>query len=400
MGECLGSSYKAVMTLVLLCLAHFLVDFMLGIWPIYKMMASLDLAKAGFIVAVAAFLGEGAQIGFGVFSDRGYRKQLVIFGVLAATSSIFLAYSREYFPLFILYLITCLGSGAFHPTAAGIVSNLNPNRRFLLMTLFTAAGAVGLASSQMVFKTVFQAFHGNTLLLLIPTLLLVSFLLFYTFPSVKRDKVGKGQEKGIFSQFFKRDELRNLYFAQVAQQSILWGTIFMLPNALNALGHSEWVCLGGGHLCFIFGSALMMIPAGYLADKYSARKVLLVANSAACVFFYLFLFSEEIPPLLVLPMLVLLGAFFGIGSPVAVAFGNRLVPEQPGAVSAFLMGMVWCVSEVIGPGGAGYMSTLFPEHGPVKALALLGFFFFIAIYATYLLPEEAPAERVQESIPS
>ena len=44
--------------------AHFFVDTMLGVWPIYKSMAQFDMAKAGLIVAAGAFIGEGSQLFF------------------------------------------------------------------------------------------------------------------------------------------------------------------------------------------------------------------------------------------------------------------------------------------------------------------------------------------------
>ncbi len=58
-------SFVAIRSLIFLALAHFLVDFMIGIWAIYKTIAHLDLFLAGVISGVGAFIGEGMQIFFG-----------------------------------------------------------------------------------------------------------------------------------------------------------------------------------------------------------------------------------------------------------------------------------------------------------------------------------------------
>nr|MBA2728798.1 hypothetical protein [Parachlamydiaceae bacterium] len=66
------------LTLAALWVGHFSVDFMLGIWSVYKTIAGLDLALCGLIVGLCAFIGEGLQAYFGTLSDRGYRTQLIV----------------------------------------------------------------------------------------------------------------------------------------------------------------------------------------------------------------------------------------------------------------------------------------------------------------------------------
>jgi FSR family fosmidomycin resistance protein-like MFS transporter len=377
--------------LILLWIVHFFVDTMLGIWPVYKSMAQLDLVTAGLIVAVGAFIGEGSQLIFGSFSDKGYRKLLIMVGLLATTASAFLSYSNSYVVLFCLYLLTCLGSGCFHPAAAGLVSSLVPNRRGLLMTLFASGGSLGLASGQLIFTQTYTFFEGHTFLLALPAVALAIVLLFYRFPQIQQvPGISYKVKLSDCLGFFKKPALRTLYFSQVANQSIMWGTIFILPDALKTLGHVEWICYGGGHLFFILGGACMMVPGGYLADAYSARKVMLYAGIISCAAFYFVLFSGGISETIVLIALFVLGAFIALINPIGISLGTRLEPNHPGAISAFLMGLVWCVSEALGPGGVGLMSGWFSDYAAVKALAVLGSLFLVQIYATICLPKEEP----------
>lgn len=377
-----------VLLLILIWMGHFIVDIMLGVWPVYKTLVELDLAKAGLIVAGGAFIGEGSQLIFGSLSDRGHYKAIIILGVLATTSASFLAYSTNYFVLFALYLATCIGSGAFHPAAAGLVSSICPNRRSLLMTIFASGGSLGLALSQVVFTRIYEFSSQQVFLLAIPGACVASFLLLYPFPVKEKVLTSRSSHRfKDFIAFFKRSDLRHLYISQVANQAIFWGSIFILPDVLKTLGHYEWICYGGGHMCLILGGACMLIPSGYLADRYSARIVLLYAAFASCASLYFILLSGGISMTLVLMALFVLGASLAIANPLSVALGSRLVPDSPGTISAFLMGLVWCVSEAVGPGGVGLLSAWFEDYAPVKALALLGSLFIVNIYGLLRLPK-------------
>lgn len=367
--------------------AHFFVDTMLGVWPIYKSMAQLDMAKAGLIVAAGAFIGEGSQLFFGAYSDKGYRKIFIIGGLVLAMANTCLTYSSGYMGLFFLYLVTCIGSGSFHPCAASLVSGLIPARRSLLMTVFATGGSLGMATSQLTYNQAHVFFEGHTAFLIIPALLLVLILVFYPFPQVIQSVSHRPSLKD-FADFFKNRPLRSLYFSQVANQSILWGTIFILPDALKTMGYSDWISYGGGHFFFIMGGACMMIPGGYLADLYSARHVMLIGGVLSCAIFYFIIFAGGISLAIILTALFLLGATLALMNPIAVSLGVKMEPDRSGAVSAFLMGLVWCVSEALGPGGVGVLSTIFDDYAPVKALAVLGTLFLAQIYGTVRLPKQ------------
>lgn len=371
--------------LLLIGVAHFLIDSMLGIWPVYKSMVQLDLAVAGLIVSAGALIGEGSQLLFGGYSDKGYRKMLIIIGLVLAMSNAFLPYISNYWGLFCLYLMTCIGSGSFHPCAASLVSGLIPERRNLLMTIFATGGSLGMATSQLTFGQAHAFLNGNTALLIVPALFLALFLILYPVP---QQQEGGGHQFSFshFRDFFRNPTLRSLYISQVANQSILWGTIFILPDALKALEYPDWVCFGGGHFCFIFGASCMLIPGGYLADLFSARKVLLFGGIISSIAFYSFLFWGGISFTLLFTTLFILGASLALMNPIAVSLGNKLEPARSGAVSAFLMGLVWCVSEAVGPGVLGLLSTLFEDYAAVKSLAVLGSLFLIQIYFTLRIP--------------
>lgn len=376
-------------SMLIIWLGHFLVDMMIGMWPIFKTLAHLDLAIAGIIGGACAFFGEGLQILFGSLSDRGYRKMLILGGVLATTASACLIYTGSYLGVFALYLLTCVGSGAFHPSAVSFVSDLPSEKKGFLIALFVSGGAFGMAISQLVYTQTYFWLDGQVAWLALPAFMLVAFTAFSRIarqPSATTSS-SKHIDFKMLGVFFRQRPLRMLYFSQVCNATMLWGTLFLLPDLLSSRGYDSWVAFGSGHLVFVIGSALMMMPAGYLADKYSSRAVILVATTLAMVFFYLILFFPLLENFAILALLFGLGASIGAVNPVSVTLGTRLAPNHKGLVSAFLMGLVWCVSEGFGQIGGGFLATCFTDDAPAKALAIMGGVFLIGLAAAFQLPQ-------------
>src|SRR5271170_76469 len=113
------------LTILFVFLAHFIVDSSVGIWPLYKTMAGIDLQVAGFIAGFCGFVGEGTQVIFGYFCDRGRRKQILILGVILSSAIFFLSLASGIFLPFLILLAAMLGSGAFHPAAIGFIGSLS-----------------------------------------------------------------------------------------------------------------------------------------------------------------------------------------------------------------------------------------------------------------------------------
>lgn len=375
--------------MIVICLGHFLVDLMLGIWPVYKTIAHLDLALAGVIGGVCAFAGEGMQILFGSLSDRGFRKLMILIGLIATTASAYFAYTFDYLYLTLLYMMTCAGSGAFHPAAVSFVSDLPSERKGLLIALFAASGAFGMSISQLAFTQSHYWFAGHVVWLALPAILLVLFLAFSRIGSqpAPKDNSPKHLDFKIFALFFRQKPLRMLYISQICNATMLWGTMFLLPDLLSSRGYEPWISFGGGHLMFIIGSACMMIPAGYLADRYSSRTVIMAAAITSLFVFYALLFSPLLNNTMTLILLFLTGACIGVVNPVSIALGTRFAPFHKASVSAFLMGLVWCVSEGMGQLGGGLLATCFDNDAPAKALAILGSMFLLGFFAAFNLPK-------------
>jgi FSR family fosmidomycin resistance protein-like MFS transporter len=364
---------KGTLTLLVLWLAHFLVDFQIGIFSVYKTMANLDLALAGCVGIIAALLGEGCQVFFGSLSDSGHRKKLIILGMVLTTASSLMAYTQSYLVLLVFLLAS----------AAGLVGTLS-KRKGLFFTIFGSGGALGLAFSQISFYEAYIYLEGNTAILVIPLILLSIACAFSSIDTTASTITKKAKFSELF-KLFKRSDFRCLYYVQVCNQTLYWATVFLLPDVLTSAGYDASISFGGGHLAFILGGALMMVPSGILADKYGPKSVIVAAMAIGLVAFYTFLLTGPLSTVAVLTILSCLGAAFGVVSPVGLALGHRLLPSQPSLVSAFVMGMVWCLAESLAP-VSGILTKFFEgENTPAQALIAMGILNGVGLFAALRL---------------
>lgn len=392
-------SFSTVLILTLIAaLGHFMVDFMLSIWPVFKTIKHLDLSNAGLIAVGAVLVGEAMQLLFGRLIDKGHAKGLMIFGFLMAGMSVFFPYGETMMFFLFVYLCTCIGSAAFHPTAASILTALPSSRKNLLVCAFQTGGMLGMACGQLSFSWTLFSLKSHTEVLILPSLALALFVLFY----VRKNMIPQKSESEtapfkMMRRFFQFQPLRYLYIMQVCNQIILWSFIFLLPDFLTNQGYPSWICLGGGHLFFMLGAGLTAIPAALLADKLTVPKTILWATGSALIFLYAVLGIPQLPVGVLLTSLFFLGASLGIVPPLSIAFGSEFVPQNRGLVSAFLMGMVWIVSETVGLGGSSYIADLFESNGPTKSLACVGLCGFVGIYFAYKLSKlsEAPLPQFE-----
>lgn len=357
-------------SLILLWLSHLLLDFFTGIWPIYKTMAKIDLATAGLIAGISGFIGEFLQIFFGYFCDRGYRKAILMLGLVLSSMMLFITTTTAASSSFIVLLLLMLGSGSFHPAAVGLTGSFTVNSKSRSILFFASGGAIGLAISQIAFVSVLKTFEGGAFVLFVPVLIVLLLLALYPFPQTFQPRSLSLRE--FFQPIMKqRRSLLLLYLTQVANYTLYLAFIFLLPDLMVAKGCHQWLCLGGGHFTFILGSALMMPPAGFLCDRFGSKSVLLCVIASAALLLYCFLLQPTFSSWGATLFLAALGGMMGTINPILVSWANRLVPESPSTVSAILMGFAWCLAN-LGSLWAGLLSNAIEVDPITSSLAWLG----------------------------
>lgn len=387
--------YRFWIGIALIWIAHFFIDFMIGVWPIYKTMIGFDLVLAGLIAGISMFIGEGLQLYFGALSDRGFHQRLLTLGVGLTLVVPFISYTTHPLILFFLVLCSFIGSGAFHPAAAGMIVGLSKGYRSLFIALFSCGGTAGAAVGQYLFTKAHKHFDGNTTIFLIPILLVTICCGLFRFPKLENEETAKTTDfkKSLGMLKEKKFELSILYAIQLALQIINLSFVFLLPDILKERGHPEWFYLGGAHFFYIGGAALISLPVGYCIDRLGYQPILIGIILASFCLFYLFLTSALLSLGMTIALLVLIGGTMGIIVPVAVAGGNSLVPSSAsGLVSAIYMGGCSCLAG-FGPMLASLIATQFDGEAAVRSLQVLSVLFIVALFLFYLLPRKAAASQ-------
>jgi MFS transporter, FSR family, fosmidomycin resistance protein len=376
-------------SLVALSAGHFAVDCCSGIWPVYKTLAGLDLARAGLIATAGSMVGNGTQIAFGLAADRGWRRPLLIAGPLLAGAVTLLPWARSYGLMFCLVLATAVGSAAYHPAATGAAGALSRTRTGFLVGIFLAGGYVGYSLSQILFSALHDSSPALTPLLFgIPVVAVTGIAVLVPSPGAG-SRVAPPTLRTVAPH---ARPLAALFLVQVFATAVNLALVFLLPDLMLARGAPAWMVRGGAHFALVAGGCLSLLPAGHASDRWGARRALLTANLATGVLLVLLLVRDSASAL-DLALVTAFGACNGINNVVAVAEGHRTMPGQASAASALLMGLPWCVA-AISPVVAGILADPSRGGSPTHALSWLSLAIPLALGASlFVATRPALAER-------
>jgi MFS transporter, FSR family, fosmidomycin resistance protein len=384
---------RTLLLLLVVFLGHFCVDFFMGIWPVYKSVAGLDLVTAGVVFGLAGLFGDSMQLVTGVLGDKGYRKRSTLLGILLGAAMIWGLTTTRPLPLFMSIYAMFIGSALFHPNAAAIVSGLSERRKGMMMSIFASGGFLGLAIGPRLFAKYYDQLQPWMMLLPVVVLCLIGLLLKVQ-ESGKRERTLRQQVAECREALsFHGRSIRLLWAAQASLAAATYGWSFLIPDLLLSKGYSGAMAMGGAHFWMIFGCALVVIPIGMLSDRIGQRRVILTAGALTVALWYMFLALPPMAGWISVPYLFVMGSALGVMNPLIVAYGNRLIPNLAGSVSALLMGGAWCFG-YLGITVASLLPGLFSNNATVHALQLFGLFIVVPPLMAVLLSRTT----VQESV--
>lgn len=144
-------------------------------------------------------------------------------------------------------------------------------------------------------------------------------------------------------------------------------------------------------MSFILGSMISMLLLGPLCDRLGFKRTLIGALSTAIIFISAFLFLPLPPGYFAVPFLGLLGASLYLSNPLIIAWGNHLVPQSPSTVSAFLMGLAWCLSNLI-PASAGLIASGLKTSPYILSVGLISLLLIPSLFCVFLMPQSYALE--------
>jgi len=371
-------------TVLVLSATHGVNDIFTNIYapllPLFILRLGLSLTVAGTIAAAIQIAGSIAQLVFGPLADRWRPKVLAVGGPIVAVSVMSLAgLATSPMMLGAILVIGCLGSAAFHPTAAAIVNRVGGARRGTAMSVHVTGGAMGNAIAPMLFAPYAQ-YVGITWtpLLAIPALVLLGSIL-RRIPDVR---LSHGQAPAGFGALRPyAGPLALLWTAVVIRTVVAIGYSTFLPVLMTERGMSvseAGLAVGA----YLVAGSIGGLAGGPFADRFGPRRV--IAGSLA-LSVPLLVAALLLPGPLALVVLTAGGFFLGSTLPVNIAYAHAIAPVATGTVSSLMLGVAWGVGGLAVP-LAGMVGD---RVGLQPALLILAVLPALAALLTMRLPERA-----------
>jgi FSR family fosmidomycin resistance protein-like MFS transporter len=357
-------------TVLALSATHGVNDVFMNIYapllPMFILRMDLSLTAAGVIAAAIQIAGSFAQLVFGPLADRWRPRMLAVIGPLLAVGVTSLA-GLATTPLMLgtILVIGCLGSAAFHPTAAAMVNRIGGARRGTAMSLHVTGGAMGNAIAPMLFAPYVAAFGlSRTPWLALPALVLL-YGIMRGVPDVRLSRRGAPVGFGALRPYAM--PLALLWSAVVVRTMVAIGYSTFLPVLMTRRGMSISEA-GFAVGAYLVSGSIGGLAGGPFADRFGPRRVIAWTLAAS------------------VPLLLAAGGFFlGSTLPVNIAYAHAIAPVATGAVSSLMLGVAWGVGGLAVP----LVGMIGDAVGLQSALLMLGVLPALAALLTLRLPERA-----------
>jgi FSR family fosmidomycin resistance protein-like MFS transporter len=319
---------------------HLLNDIFANIYapllPVFIPRLGLSLTAAGTIAMAIQVAGSVAQLVFGPLADRWRPKLLAVAGPIVAIIFFSLAgLAATPVMLGAILVAGSLGSAAFHPTAAAIVTRVGGDRRGMAMSIHVTGGIVGNGIAPAIFAAYAQYVGiAWTPLLAVPALLLLVRIL-RGIPDVRLTHGTAGRGFGALRPFAV--PLAFLWTTVVIRTVVALGFSTFLPVLMTRRGLSVGEA-GLAVSCYLLAGSVGGLAGGPAADRFGPRPVI-AWSLVACV-----PLLAVAPWLTGVPGLVLLAAggfFLGSTLPVNIVYAHTIAPVATGTVSSLMLGVAW-----------------------------------------------------------
>jgi FSR family fosmidomycin resistance protein-like MFS transporter len=326
-------------TVLLMASAHMMVDGYGNIYapllPLLIPQLDLSLAAAGTLTMLFQMAASVAQVGFGRLADRWRPRALIMAGPVVAVSVLsFVGVASSPAMLAAILIVGGLGAAAFHPPGAALAHRLGGDRPGLAMSVYITGGTLGFSLGPLMFAPFAQRFGlGSTPLLALPGLMVVAFFLSRVPPM----SVHAASGGGLRSLRPYARPLALLYVVIVLRTLTAISFATFVPVMLTRRGLSVGQA-GTAVAIYLFASGLGGFLGGPTADRFGARRVIILSLVAATPF----LFAAPLTAgWLFVVMLSIGGLFLQSTLPVNVTFGQSLAPVSAATVSSLMMGFAW-----------------------------------------------------------
>lgn len=319
----------------------------------------LSNTSLGLISMIFMLIGSTSQPFFGILSDR-FGPRWVIFGGLIWLGSFYsIGLVVPGVVGLALFVISSLGSGAFHPAGTMVATergnNVMMGKETIAAAIFFLFGQIGLFLAPLFAGVVLETAGILWLILILAMAIPVAInalLKLRNFPPFQfesnHEKTGNSKVK--FSAFLIGIFALVAAFQSWSQQNM----VTFIPKYLSDLGESPGM-YGLISSFYMAGYAFGNLVGGHFADKFGKRRV-------AAVMFALGSIPILLIPVLELSfylmlMITISGFFTGGAFSIIVVLAQNIIPGGRGFSSGLILGFIFA-SGAIGTMFSGYIADI------------------------------------------
>jgi FSR family fosmidomycin resistance protein-like MFS transporter len=255
-----------------------------------------------------------------------------------------------------------LGGAAFHPPAAAMVHRLSGTRQGFGMSFHITGGSLGFSLGPLLFAPFAERFGLPwTPFLMIPALVLLASML-RNMPALELSH-GRHDTGGVRALRPYARPLGLLYAIVVLRTLAALSFSTFMPVMLTRQGMSIGEA-GGAVALYLFASSVGGFIGGPLADRWGARRVIILSLVMSVPFL------AVAPTLTGWPFMIVLaigGFLLQSTLPVNVTFAQTVAPISAATVSSLMMGVGWGTGGLIVP----FVGMLADRVGVERALTVM-----------------------------
>jgi FSR family fosmidomycin resistance protein-like MFS transporter len=361
-------------------------NLLTAVMPYLVLQGKITATLAGLILLVYLLGSSVLQPIFGLLADQSGRRMFAVLGPLLvgiATVSATLAPNAAV--IFALAAVAGVGTSAFHPQAATMISSLSARSKGWTMSLFSMGGNVGFALGPMLAAGIAIVGLSWSPLALVPGVVVVGFLARYapTLPAQRSGSALGTLKRAATSSWRALSLIVAVIATRSAAQFVL---IIFLPLYYHARGFPAEL---GSVYAFVLSlsGALGGLAGGHASDRFG-RKIVIVLSLLSSVPLLLLMLVTTGP--VVWPLLAASGACLLASNSVTVVQGQELLPGNTGVASGLTLGFGFGLSGII----ASIFTTLSDHIGVSTAVLFVPALPLLAAILAAAVPATPQATRV------
>jgi MFS transporter, FSR family, fosmidomycin resistance protein len=372
----------------LLAIAHLFTDINQGALPALLPLLILShhwtYATAATLVLVANSSSSFLQPILGHFADRIRAPWMIWSGMLLATFGVgMLGVAPSYPWMLAAVAIGGVGSAAFHPEAARLMTLVAGPKRATAMSMLAAGGNSGFAAGPILATGVTVAFGlKGTPLLVLPAAILAVILAVQI-----RSTFARHQANAVKTMDERTDEWGRFSWLSatiICRSVIFYGLNTFLPLYWVAVLHQSREGGGRALTLLLVSGATGTLIGGRMSDRFGRPRVIRIAT--ASVPFLLTLFVKAPTVGLAYTALVPLGMVLFAPFSAMVVLGQEYLPNRVAMASGVTMGLAGSIGGLAAP----LLGSIADHHGMQASFwVLVGLGALVFLLATTLKEREA-----------